>query len=418
MDTIDDLIMNQEQIRTYVLDRRFSSDNMQRQQQLEGLKKIMVHNGFTEDEVRQELIRSGVSFYEYNPKESSEGHFYDHSQGIIHVVNTRGDTRLVRDKDLGWAIGEILKMNVETSIVHFEDSPSRASQRFTQFAFDLVDGAINLITKDHIISHLYGGAPIKVILSPNQIHDNSTLNIMMGPHKSLDLSGVEVLHKEQNDFLNYHIFRIKEKIAISFDYIFADQAVNVLQKLYSKLSAEFKGVNVNVFHYGKVGVLNPEYNVGDVFVPTATISERAILKGRKDKRTSPIYNELSGDNAEAEIFRKYVGTYYKGTAVNTTTVLRQTKKNLQLDLDAKGDLIEMEWAGMSGLDNGHETRHPNLGDIRYFFAGVGSDKPLVGEVLGNTQYDKPKEGINTKVYPRDVERRIAQTYLKIIAQVH
>ena len=62
------------------------------------------------------------------------------------------------------------------------------------------------------------------------------------------------------------------------------------------------------------------------------------------------------------------------------SVLRQKKENLELCLSAGGDFVDMEWRSMS--------TNPQM---NYFFAGVCSDKPLKGNNLANTKYQKEKE---------------------------
>ena len=44
--------------------------------------------------------------------------------------------------------------------------------------------------------------------------------------------------------------------------------------------------------------------------------------------------------------------------------------------------------------------------MRYFLAGVGSDKPLKGQTLGNTEY------------PGKVEQKVAGSLLEIIRRSH
>ena len=49
------------------------------------------------------------------------------------------------------------------------------------------------------------------------------------------------------------ILKINEKLVVVLDYIFAGQAEDVLGEVFTNLSSSLKGINVNVFHYGKVG---------------------------------------------------------------------------------------------------------------------------------------------------------------------
>ena len=62
----------------------------------------------------------------------------------------------------------------------------------------------------------------------------------------------------------------------------------------------------------------------------------------------------------------------------------------------------MEWIVMASLDAGSESTYPGIGTIRYFLAGVGSDKPLKGQTLGNTEY------------PKQVEQSVAASLLEIV----
>ncbi len=207
----------------------------------------------------------------------------------------------------------------------------------------------------------------------------------------------------QNDFLNYKILEVGDQVVVAFDYIFADQARNVLSQMYSTLSARFGGIDVSVFHFGKVGLLAPSLDIGHICVVTGSIDEEDIQQG--DLRLSPIHNQLDPqrDREIAKEFAELVEEpIHYGTTVNTISVLRQTKQALEQDLKAGGDFLDMEWSAMAGLDHGRRSCYPHLGQIRYFFAGIGSDNPMKGATLGNT------------AYPRETERKVAEAFLELI----
>ncbi len=376
---VADIIMRGDALQTYVYDRKLHRDEGRRKLQTQGLQRIIVHNAQRTEEVENFLRGVRVEAEKYFPKRSTEAHFYDPKNGDLHVVNPRGTIRLVRDEDLAWAL--ISHLRVDFEIDHYEGSEVKATRRFQQFAYELVDEAF---------SHL----------NPEQIKDQRSIDIFIGPHSSLKLEAGEEQASQENDFLNYKILKLGDRVAISFDYIFADQAKNVLNQVYNHLSALRAQINVNVFHYGKIGILNPDLEVGQTCLPHTSLDENKVLNN--DPRKSPIHNQLTLETEEASRFVKLVGEEpYQGTTVNTISVLRQTRSSLQSCLAVKGDFLDMEWAAMASLDHGANSSYPNLGKIRYYFAGVGSDKPLEEQTLGDTEF------------PREKERLVAGAFLEM-----
>ena len=379
--------MNRNQRKQYALKRKMHHDKATRDSQIKGLKRIIIHNAYRASEVEDNLESAGVKpDLIYFPEKSTETHFYVANTGDLHAVNSRGVTRLIRDINLHETLCEVLGKDLELKINHYQKSPSRASKRFEDFAFSLVHEVFEHVDR-------------------NKVQEKGEISILVGPHESLKISNKQV-YTAKNDFLNYTILNIEGNTVIAFDYIFADQARNVLSQAYLTINADFDGLDVNVFHYGKVGLLSPGAEVGQICIPTGALEEDRVIQG--DCRMSPIHNQLDPmfDSETADFFRKMMDAEISyGTTVNTTSVLKQTTETLQRDLEAKGKFLDMEWSTMAGLDHGYKSCYPCLGQIKYFFAGVGSDNPLEGKTLGDTRY------------PRDIEIRVASTFLNMIKQI-
>ncbi len=367
------LAMPESEMRAYVFERKLHPDAGVAEEQKRGLKEVIIYNGKHIDEVLSDSITGSEreEAIRYTPAKSSEAHFYIPKTGRLHIVNPRGVIRLKRDEDLAKALGYFLEREIRLYVAHYDGTSSSASHRFEHMAFQNVKDALSRVDLTDAAA-------------------KRRLTIILGPHSSL--GDVDVLHNHLDDYLNYRILRIGKEQVINFDYIFGDQARNVLHQIYTTVSADFNGqrIEIYVFHYGKVGILNPEMQTGQIVVPIGSLDEDKVLSG--ERKIFPLYNELSLDgqvsrNPEiAQMFRRHLGSVAEGVTVNTISVLGQTVENLTIDRKAGGDFLDMEWAVMAGTSVASKSTYPGLGEVSYFLAGIGSDRPLLGETLGNTDY--------------------------------
>ena len=370
--------MNDEQRKKYTFDRKLPPDEKIKDEQLKNLKKIIIHNAKKTDELSKEIS----VLKKYFPKKSTEIHFWDKEKGTLHAINPRGVMRKFRDADLAESLREIIGRNIEIVIDDYENDSAIASRRFEKFAFLLVSDIFKNIDVE-------------------SIRKQKNLFVILGPHRSLELNGNKQILENKNEYLDYKIIQVGDKIVICFDYIFADQAKNILTQLYSMASSYFSGINLNIFHFGKIGILNPNLGIGDICVPIAALDEMKVVKG--DFRTYTIHNELKFNKKIAEIFREHIGEeIYTGTTINMVSVLKQSKSTLEHGLKAGGDFLDMEWSVMASLDHGYHSNYPNLGSINYFLVGIGSDKPLEGKTLADTEY------------PLDKEKSVSRAFIEII----
>ncbi len=365
-------LMTHEEMKVYTYERKFHTDPEIRKTQLENLNIFKIHNAFRTEEVEELFDDASISYIKYKPSKSQEYHFYIPSTGNLHVVNTRGDIRLLRDQDQYRVLKEIAGYNsLKRNEKHYKNSQARASIRFTEFAFNLVN-------------ELYPYIDAKAIDEQGQI------NVILGPKESLDTNDITIEKESQNDFLDYRILRIDDKPVINFDYVFADQAKNILDNFSIITRANFPDADINIFHYGKIGLLNIDLQVGDICIPTGALIEKKVVEN--NAAVHPIYNLLDIDKNIAGLLEEIVGEkVHRGLTVDTVSVLRQQRKNLLACLDAGGNFLDMEWKSMS----------TNV-YMNYIFAGVGSDKPLEGKSLANTKY------------PRLKEKKITQAFKEII----
>jgi len=368
--------MDAKQKKKYIYDRKLHRDAKVLSEQEQLLNKVIIHNALTTKEV-ETLLKDHVKYY---PPCSTEAHFWIKNKGEIHVVNPRGVTRKKRDIDLVKGLSKILGRKLELEVKHYKESSVEASRRFEEFAYELVKEIFDNIDHEKTIEH-------------------GQIFLILGPHKAYKFENV--LFEKQNDYLNCKIINNNGHQVIYFDYIFADQAKNILEHVYSIVSSYYKNVDVNVFHYGKIGSIKEDVSVGDVCLPIAALDENKVING--DTRAYPIHNKLVFSKKSNDLFKQSVGNkVIHGITINTTSVLNQSFEVLRQIKNAGGDFLEMEWSVMASLDHGYHSNYPNLGKINYYFAGIVSDKPLDGKTLADTKY------------PAEKMRKIVKSYIKII----
>lgn len=382
--SIDDRVMNPEQRQLYMFERKVPNDPAERERVLELLRKIIIHNGYHTAEVQRKFEDKGVTPELYYPEKSTEPHFFDPLTGNLHVINSRGEIRLMRDFDLVEVVRELIP-HLELQVNEYNQDPVAARNRFREFAYRKVGNVF---------------AALERTKTKEIMERKKRVTLLFGPHTSLPQTGFEERAKEEDDYLNFKVLMIGEEPVVSFDYIFADQARYILEQMCFLLNASTEGVDVHVFHYGKVGLLEEATSIGQLVVPNGSLDEKAVISGIV--RPFPIYNKLL-DPEVHEQFSTHVGeTPYQGKSVNTTSVLQQRHANLELVKAAGGSFLDMEWGPMAGLVQGFPSSYPRIRGIELYFAGIGSDKPLAGATLGETKY------------PRDKERNVVRAYLNMI----
>lgn len=373
-----------EDLRQYVFERKLSSDPQERQQQEKNLRRIIILNGFRTAEADQELQQTDgipVADSRYFPPKSTEPHYYH--DGTLALSNPRGIIRLRRDINQVEALQTVLGREIELEVRHFGGDETHARDRFEENATKL--------TAD-IFAHLDADA----------VQKQGNLRFMMGPFRAIP-PDMDMSHIGSNDYLNYMIGTDQ---TVFLDYIFADQADDILRKTYRAIDTHFPGLNVHIFHYGKVGVLNPTWDIGCVCLPENALEENKVRQG--DRRLTPVYNELLLNDAQCQRFHEHVRQpLFRGTTVNTVSVLEQTLESLEhlRETEPKGDILEMEWAAIAGIEHGLSAKFPNIGPTHYYLAGIGSDMPLAGKNMGNTSY------------PKTIESDVVRGYLAIIEKM-
>ena len=383
-------LMSKKEITNYIIERKLNPDKKKQDKQFSNLEKFIIYNSFTSNEVEEKLKGAGLKFEKYTPEKSKESHFYTSKTKSVHIVNTKDTERLERDENLILGLEDIFKKGIELEVIHYRNNPAKAAHRFKEFAFNLVDDVFNKTEEG--------------------IKEQKFINIIMGPFESFKFNDTKILHENDNDYLNYKIIRINNKLTISFDYIFAGQADDVLNNIFSNLNANLPGIEARIFHYGKVGVLNKAkgngiIKVGDICIPNAFVIEKDLEKGKSFYKYF-LENELNSDKRLIEKFKKETGKIlYFGSTVNTKPILKQTRLELIRALKEKVRFLEMEWERMGLLGMGKKIRYPHLGQVKYYLAASASDDPLNGINLGNTDYKREEN-----------EVPISDFYKKIISE--
>lgn len=367
--------MDKKDMKTYLSDRKFHEDPIVQQMQLFDIQNYVIHNAYQSDEWKRQLDMTCSNYLTYTPKNSAETHFYDLGTKTLHAINTRGEIRLIRDINQHKLMEEVVERPINLFVDHWQGDVVEASRRFLEFAYDL---------NTQIYSHI----------NKDLVKGKGKMDLIIGPMDSLDLEDFDVMFDSKNDYLNYRVLRSGDKQVVNLDYIFADQAKNILDKFFMISNAYFSGIDINIYHYGRVGILNPEFAVGDFCIPTGALDEQKISEGRA--RVFPIYNRLAEEGMNSFLEEKLGSNVHEGFTVNTISVLEQTQNQLKMDLKAGGDFLDMEWLSMAVQD--YNTIYPTLGNVNFYLVGVGSDKQLEGLNLGNTIYSKENEKKVTEMF--------------------
>lgn len=376
-------LMDREAIRSYILPRVLPAED-QRDDVLVGLKGMIIHHAYQSEEVRRKLHGAGLVFSEYKAPLSDEAHFHTPETNTIHVVNPRDPERLIREINLFAALKELLESPLTARVSYFNDDPSKANDRFKEFAANLVDDALD----ERVMS---------------EIGKRGLLNIVMCPFEAFSLDNTDVLKEGNGEYLKYKVLHLGDEVVLLLDYIFAQQAEDVLDRIYMKIGSTTPGVCVNLFHTGKNGAMNTlgesEISPGDICIATGFLDERKLI-ACGDERIHSFRNELHDDQEYGAFFAEAVGRpIHYGITVNTRPVLNQKRVFLEEARKKGGRFLDMEWGRLSRAGM---VSKPGLGWIREFFAGVDVDLPLEGRTLANSDYD------------RDQLRPIADAYKELI----
>lgn len=385
-----DLVMSDDQRWRYTFDRKMFPDVTSSLGQLNSLRQVIIHSAITEAELQSDLDIFSPRAERYFPKKSSEPHYFDSKNGVMHVINTRGVTRLRRDLDLVEVLKDHSVHNITTTLRHFRNDPLLAAERFRSFASSKVSEVAD---------------SLKVQGLDKLVASKGKVSVVFGPKKSLPSTVCFAEQFVNDEYLACNVARVGDSATIFFDYIFADQAVHILGKLFSYLDARYSKVDVDIFHYGKVGAISDSAELGQVAVPNAYVTETDLhnyLPGAQ-KRFHPIYS-LFSNPVFMSSFKGQVGErVLVGPTMNSVSVLNQQKSTLETANGLDVLSVDMEWAGMASVIQAFETAYPNIGKVNLAFAGSFSDHPRKGQTLAETPYSS------------DFEKPIARAFLDYIA---
>jgi hypothetical protein len=395
----NDHILSGDSLKKYVFDRKTHPDESERDLQLKHLKEIKIHNGYRVSDVVSLLKQAGVYDEQmmYIPKASTEPHFFDALKGIIHIINTRGNIRLERDLNQARALEQILGRDIIININHANESLGAEGTRFTarrqfkRFAYELAEDCF-------------------CNLDAEKIRVQKKMYVLIGPHSSLQVSKDEIVHSCEDDFLNYRILEKENRQIINLDYIFSDQAINILNQIFAITNDNFVSENMKVcvLHYGKVGLLGTRNGrsipIGSCTIPDRAYDEADLFNGYGT--SFDLHNRFAQDVRLKEYLSDILQDYVPiGPSLNSISVLGQKRSILRYARELGIQEIDMERLGISTLRPGFKTRYPYINDIEFYFAGVGSDSPLDGATLGNTEH------------PYGSEKKLAQGILSIATEL-
>lgn len=374
-------IMGPEQRLSYTVDRKL--DALRAEEQLAGLQRITLYNGFLEQEVAPRL---GDRHEPFTPPKSVETHWFDPCTGHLVSYNPRGTTRFTRDYSQATVLREALSTTdreLTIEVVHRHDDEAEPPRWFPKNARRLNRELFRTLEARR----------------PGALAQQESLDVIMGPHDALHVTEEELVVDSidggaYNDYLPYRLLDLSGRVVVNFDYIFADQARHVLDNLLETVNAYHRDMAVNIYHYGKVGLLRGDLHVEQniVLAPNGAFDETQLREGTGHW---PIRNQFSRNGEAAERFAAAVAAeVHHGLTYHTNSILHQTREELTAAKhhgDNGGTSIDMEALLITVPYFGFRAWLPRIRTINHFLAYVPSDEPLLGKTLADTSFPTERQ---------------------------
>lgn len=383
----DDLVMDPVSWRKYSLQRvgwkdddgnRINPANNRDDYNLlkETVNRFVIHNGSLGSEVLEEYD-GGLREMDLNL--GRERVFLDEREGTMHIAQPVSKSRGERFEDMIYT-GCVLSCpdwNVSLESRLLNDDRHHTLRRYSDLAYDFV--------KDVSLTHdKLDGIDF----------------ITLGPLKWFKKYGsdVDVIEENNNEYLNYMITEIEGKKTLNLDYVFSDQAKEIVDQLlrtyYGETPDHAERRRVNILMYGKVGgiaapknsyetvskLLNDRdisldeirestelsQNINDIVIPNGIVSTYDI------EYNNDVHTRLANVFSREDKAPDYI--------LNSTSVPLQKISTLQKGFQVGCNAVEMESHYATQVINTARSQFHNL-EIRQGFVGFISDLPLYGTTL-------------------------------------
>jgi hypothetical protein len=191
--------------------------------------------------------------------------------------------------------------------------------------------------------------------------------------------GVEILEDVENEYLNFMVAEIEGKKVLHFDYIFSDQAKEIIDHLLVTYYGETPEDNqtrrkVHILMYGKVGGIRPPQEINQIVIPNGIISDYDI------EYKNNMFTKLANVFCTNDNDMNYI--------LNSVSIPLQ-RRSILIGGQAKGcSITEMEAHYATQIINTARSQYHNL-EIVQGFVGFISDTPLDGITLAENPDQRP-----------------------------
>ncbi len=323
----------------------------------EKVSKIVVLNGYTPSDSLEMFdalsMKDGIVSVNFNL--GREKGFLHDKTGVLYIAQPVSKVRGDRFVDMLYTGCVKEQDDWKVEVVASDDTPEKRITALTNYENRAYDFVKELSLKHNMLRDVdyvtFG--PIKWMKKHTREDDK-----------------VRVLEEHlDDDYLAHMITEVigedgESRKVLNIDYVFADQASNVIDKLlltYHACTDDADSRSLHVLMYGKVGGIKDRLEVNDMVFPNGLISEYDIVNG--NSKHTPMYN----------VFEDYHGR--DEFILNETSVPLQ-RRSVLID-GAKRDcsIVEMEALHATLAINAGRNKYHNL-DINHGFATFISDTPL------------------------------------------
>ena len=331
-------IFSPEQLLKYAQTRLFGQNVSPEQ-----VQQIHLYNGLLPSELER-VLDADVSHTKIIQDNGREPLFF---QGeTIHIPQYSGFGRRRRYEELIKAYIQTSKKGI-TLTMHERDNDSRKTNiSYDNFAYDFV----------------------KRLFQEEDMHDLTV--VIIGPMTAVARQA-QVINVRKNEYLDSQIVGIGEKCAVNLNYVYADQAGIIMDKMMREYEAlargDGKNFKINVYMFGRVGGLHHNLSRQDLLFPTGIIDDIDLRIGKG--REYPMHNVLATSE------RRY------GLNLNVNSIIHETVEQLDAARNGGCMSVDMETRETVEAINRARRRYAGTLDIHFGFVGYVSDLPLQGDTL-------------------------------------
>lgn len=323
----------------------------------EKVSKIVILNGYTSTESLEMFdalsMKKDIVSVDFNL--GREKGFLHEKTGVLYIAQPVSKVRGDRFVDMLYTGCVKEQKDWKVEVVASDDTPQKRITALTNYENRAYDFVKELSLRHDMLKDID-----YVTLGPIK---------WMAKHTKSD-ADVRVLERHlDDDYLAHMITEVigengESKKVLNIDYVFADQAANVIDKLlltYHACTDDAESRTLHLLMYGKVGGIKERLHINDLVFPNGLISEYDIVNG--NSKHTPMYN----------VFEDYYG---KNEFILNETSVPLQRKSVLIDGSRRDcSVVEMEALHATLAINAGRNIYHNL-NINHGFATFISDLPL------------------------------------------